>query len=123
MKKFLTVLMFCLISSSVFAERLQGTFFCELKFSDGSSSKFTMKINGSNMSERDTRDDWSTKYKEVFYADHYDKMYTIFVSLNSNQNLYIVSPTEKKNRISFTYVSPVIYMDKSSVGKGMCDRV
>jgi len=82
-----------------------------------------MKINGSDMSQRDVRDDWSVKYKEVFYADHFDKMYTVFVSQNSNQNLYIVSPTEQKNRISFTYVDPVIYMDKSSVGKGMCDRI
>jgi hypothetical protein len=123
MKKFLTVLIFCLMSNSAFAEKLQGTFFCELKFSDGSGSKFTMKINGSDMSKRDVRDDKGTKYKEVFFADHYDKMYTVFVSLNINQSLYIVSPTEKKNRISFTYVDPLIYMDESAVGKGMCDRI
>ena len=116
-------MVFSLISHSAFADKIQGTFFCEEKFSDGSGSKFTMKINGSDMSQRDVRDDWSVKYKEVFYADHFDKMYTVFVSQNSNQNLYIVSPTEQKNRISFTYVNPVIYMDKSSVGKGMCDRI
>lgn len=123
MKRLLIILTLCFISHSAFAEKLQGTFFCEEKFSDGSGSKFTMKINGSDMSQRDVRDDWSVKYKEVFYADHFDKMYTVFVSQNSNQNLYIVSPTEQKNRISFTYVDPVIYMDKSSVGKGMCDRI
>ena len=123
MKRLLIILTLCFISHSAFAEKLQGTFFCEEKFSDGSGSKFTMKINGSDMSQRDVRDDWSVKYKEVFYADHFDKMYTVFVSQNSNQNLYIVSPTEQKNRISFTYVNPVIYMDKSSVGKGMCDRI
>ena len=123
MKRLLIILVFSLFSHSVFADKIQGTFFCEEKFSDGSGSKFTMKINGSDMSQRDVRDDWSVKYKEVFYADHFDKMYTVFVSQNSNQNLYIVSPTEQKNRISFTYVNPVIYMDKSSVGKGMCDRI
>jgi len=53
-----------------------------------------MKINGSDMSRKDLRDDWDVKYKEVFFADHYDKLYTIFVSQDSNQNLYIVSPTE-----------------------------
>jgi hypothetical protein len=114
--------MFCFISHSAFADKLQGNFFCELKFSDGSGNKFIMKINGSNMSVREVQDDFSIKYKEVFFADHYDKLYTIFVSQDSNQNLYIVSPTEKKNRISFTYVRPVIYMDESSVGKGMCDK-
>ena len=123
MKRLLIIFIFCFISHSAFADKIQGTFFCEEKFSDGSGSKFTMKINGSDMSQRDVRDDWSVKYKEVFYADHFDKMYTVFVSQNSNQNLYIVSPTEQKNRISFTYVNPVIYMDKSSVGKGMCDRI
>ena len=123
MKKFLIVLIFCLISNSAFAEKLQGTFFGEEKFTDGSGSSFTLKINGSDMSVRDTRDDWSTKYREVFYADHYDKMYTIFVSLNSNQHLYIISPTEKINKISTSFVGPVIYRDKSLVARGMCDRV
>jgi hypothetical protein len=123
MKKFLTVLIFCLMSISAFAEKLQGTFFCEEKFTDGSSSRFTIKINGSDMSLRDTRDDWSTKFKQVFYADNYNKMYTIFVSLNSNQHLYIISPTEKKNKISTTFVGPIIYRDKSLVARGMCDRI
>ena len=111
------------MSISAFAEKLQGTFFCEEKFTDGSSSRFTIKINGSDMSLRDTRDDWSTKFKQVFYADNYNKMYTIFVSLNSNQHLYIISPTEKKNKISTTFVGPIIYRDKSLVARGMCDRI
>ena len=63
MKKFLTVLIFCLISNSAFAEKLQGTFFGEEKFTDGSGRSFTLKINGSDMSVRDTAADDAKRHR------------------------------------------------------------
>ena len=76
------------------------------------------------MSNRDIRDDWDTEYKEVYFSDFNDEQYTIFVmKKNTSQMIYILSPTENKNKISTTYINTATYKDKSTVAHGMCDRI
>jgi len=124
MKRLLIIFIFCFISHSAYADKIQGHFFCEEKFPDGSGSKFTLKINGTNMSNKDIRDDKGIKYKEVYFSDYLDEQYTIFVMKeHSSQFVYILSPTENKNKISTTFINTVTYKNKSSVAKGMCDRI
>jgi len=127
MKKLLIIFIFYFISHSAFANKIQGSFICEGKSSDGEVNKFTLTINGSAMTIRIkiSRIKISTKgvkYKEVFFADHLDISYTIFASQPSYRVLYIVSPTKDEGRISFSYVNPVNSTDKHIIGKGMCDR-
>ena len=127
MKKLLIIFIFYFISHSAFANKIQGSFICEDKSSDGEVNKFTLTINGSAMTIRIkiSRIKISTtgvKYKEIFFADHLDISYTIFASQPSYRVLYIVSPTKDEDRISFSYVNPVNSTDKHIIGKGMCDR-
>ena len=122
MKKLLIIFIFYFISHSAFANKIQGTFICEGKSSDGDVNKFTLTINGSAMSIRIKISTTGVKYKEIFFADHLDITYTIFASQPSYRVLYIVSPTKDEDRISFSYVNPVNSTDKHIIGKGMCDR-
>lgn len=122
MKKLLIIFIFYFISHSAFANKIQGSFICEGKSSDGEVDKFTLTINGSAMSIRIKISTTGVKYKEVFFADHLDISYTIFASQPSYRVLYIVSPTKDEDRISFSYVNPVNSTDKHIIGKGMCDR-
>ena len=70
MKKFLTVLIFCLISSSAFAQKIEGSFTCIKKYiTDGSGSKFKLVVNGSKMSTKDLEVSFGgSDYKEVFFS-------------------------------------------------------
>ena len=122
MKKLLIIFIFYFISHSAFANKIQGSFICEEKSSDGEVDKFTLTINGSAMSIRIKISTTGFKYKEVFFSDHLDISYTIFASQPSYRVLYIVSPTKDEDRISFSYVNPVNSTDKHIIGKGMCDR-
>ena len=122
MKKLLIIFIFYFISHSAFANKIQGSFICEGKSSDGEVNKFTLTINGSAMTIRIKISTTGVKYKEIFFADHLDISYTIFASQPSNRVLYIVSPTKDEDRISFSYVNPVNSTDKHIIGKGMCDR-
>ena len=124
MKKLLLALALFFIFQPAYADKIQGHFFCDEIYPDGTSSKFTIKVNGRNMSNRDIRDDWDTEYKEVYFSDFNDEQYTIFViTKNTSQMVYILSPTENKNKISTTYINTATYKDKSTVAHGMCDRI
>ena len=123
MKKLLMIFTFCFISHSAFADKLQGNFFCEKKFiTDGSGGKFTLKINGNRMITKDIELNSSSEYKEVFFS--VKKEYTVFVQIkNLFERLYIIAPTENKNKIMITQYDTENYYTKSVIAQGMCDKV
>ena len=124
MKRYLSVLILCLISFPAFGNKVQGHFFCEETFPDGSSGKFTIKVNSKDMSAKSIGSSLSTEWKEIYYSDYPSEQYTIFVmKTNTSQMIRIVSPTENKNKITTTYVNTATYRDKSMVALGVCDRI
>ena len=130
MKFVITTLLFLgliLITTSefAFADKIQGHFFCESKYPDGSGGKFTIKVNGSKMTVKDVGYDIITKYKELYYADFYREEFTVFVmSENNDQAIYILSPIENtKDRISTTRINTSDYQIKSMIAQGTCDRI
>ena len=123
MKKFLTIIIFCLISNSSFADKLQGSFFCEEKFADGSSGKFTLKIFEDNILVRDIRFKEPSKYKKIYQLDNFRFNYKMFVS-DFYGELYIIYPTKNENKIPFVSVvtgNPL--SDRNIIGEGTCDKV
>ena len=128
MKKLLIIFIACFIFNPAYADKIQGHFYCEYKFPDGSGESTTLKINMKKMLYRDTSYSGFTEYKEVYYSDVIDKQYTIFVmAKNYSQMVIFLSPTKKKNKVSFTK----IFTDTSRkeiektviIGQGMCDRI
>ena len=64
----------------------------------------------------------STEYKEVFFS--VKKEYTVFVQIkNLFERLYIIAPTENKNKIMITQYDTENYYTKSVIAQGICDRV
>ena len=126
MKKLLLALALFFIFQPAFADKIQGHFFCDEKYPDGSGEKFTLKVRGNKMSYLRVGDDpsWAGEWKEVYFSDYIDEQYTIFImSKNTSQMIYVLSPTEDKNKISTTYINTATYKDKSMVAHGRSDRI
>ena len=122
-KKFITVLMFCLISSSVFAQKIEGSFTCISKYiTDGSGSKFKLVVNGSKMSTKDLEVSFGgSDYEEVFFSTK--KNYSVFVQVGNNfERLLIIAPTENDNNIMITEYDTEDYYQKSVIAQGTCNR-
>lgn len=121
MKKLLLALAIFFISSPTYADRIQGHFFCEQKFPDGSSGKFVLKVNEDRMTYKHVDTGRLNEYEEVYHSDNSFTSNTIYV--DSLGNIYVLSPTENKNKISTTYINTEIWKDKSVVAHGLCDKI
>ena len=128
MKKLLLALAVFFISSPTYADRIQGHFFCEEKFPDGSSAKFTLKVNGDRMTTKqyhDLTDDYvSSEYEEVYHSDLSFDSYTIYAG--SLQTIYVLSTIENKNKISTTYITTffnTVDENEIMVAHGLCDKI
>ena len=94
-----------MIPNLVFANKIQGTFSCEEKHRDGSVEKFSLKINGKKMIHKRFDYDLSLDFEETYYSNH--KGYTIFIMpRNTSQGIRILSPSDRNNKITITYVNP-----------------
>ena len=122
MKRFLIILIISLFSYSAFADKIQGHFFCEKKFPDGSGSKFTIKVDNKKMIIKELRKGEKTEYKEIYFADSYLKEFTIFVQPNSNIVLFL-APIDKNRKIKVTTFSANIFDEKNMIAHGLCDRI
>jgi len=124
MKRLIVIFILSIISFPTYADKVQGHFFCEEKFPDGSGGKFTIKVTGKDMSTKSIGSSFSSEYKEIYYSDYLDEQYTIFVmKQNTSQMIRILSPTENKNKITTTYINTATYREKSMVAHGICDRI
>ena len=124
MKKLFIFFIFYFTIFPVLAEKVQGHFFCEEKFPDGSGGKFTIKVTGKDMTTKSIGSSFSSEFKEVYYSDFLDEQYTIFVmKTNTSQFVRILSPTENKNKITTTYINTATYREKSMIAHGSCDRI
>ena len=122
MKKLLIIFIFCFISHSAFADKIQGNFVCEYEFLDGSGGKMTLKVKGTQMFKKLEEISSVTQYKEVFFSEK--KEYSVFVQIeNTFESLYMVAPTENKNKIMITQYDTENYYTKSVIAQGMCDRI
>lgn len=123
MKKFFTVIILCLISNSSFADKLNGSFFCERKFTDGSSDKLTMKIVEDYMSLRTIGFKKWEKYQKKYQIDNHTVNYKVFAS-DLYGMVYIVYQTKNENKIGFVEV--ITYtnlLQQTLIAEGTCYRV
>ena len=119
MKRFLIILVFSLISHSVFADNMQGKFICHFKFSDGSGDPQMYTINGNTLKTQYLDSKIPSNYKEIDTT--YDK-YKTFVSVGSYQILIMIAPSENKDVIMVTIFDTEPFYKTNKVWGGNCKR-
>jgi len=119
MKRFLIILVFSLISHSVFADNMQGKFICHFKFSDGSGDPQMYTINGNTLKTQYLDSKIPSNYKEIDTT--YDK-YKTFVSVGTYQILIMIAPSENKDVIMVTIFDTEPFYKTNKVWGGNCKR-
>ena len=112
-----------IFSSPSWGDEMEGKFFCQFKFSDGSPSDPQMfTLDGNTLKTQYLDSPNVMKYEEINTT--YDR-YKTFVSVNTNfsyQTLVMIGPSEDKDIIMVTLFDTEPYYKTNKTWGGNCKR-